>query len=120
MNVANTEQENGEAASERRVHRAFLAGRRRNDALFDIWSLVHLATGIILGWVMDPFVALLIMVVWEPLEILVLSPFLARFNILFGHESLRNSLSDILFNAIGVATGFWGLTALWAPPFHLF
>ena len=69
---------------------------------------------------MAPFVALLIMTIWEPVEILVLSPFLARFGILFGHESLRNSLSDIAFNCAGVALGYWGLTALWDPPFHLF
>jgi hypothetical protein len=93
---------------------------RRNDALFDVWSLVHLATGILGGWLVDPFVALLAMVLWEPLEILVLSPFLGRRGILFGHESLRNSLSDIFFDGLGVAIGFWGLTMLWEPPFHWF
>ncbi|HUR25777.1 MAG TPA: hypothetical protein VM327_07180 [Candidatus Thermoplasmatota archaeon] len=102
------------------AHREFLARHRRNDALFDIWSLVHLATGIAMAWVMAPFVALLIMVLWEPLEILVLSPFLARFGILFGHESLRNSLSDIVFDCVGVALGVWVLTPLAAPPFHWF
>jgi hypothetical protein len=93
---------------------------RRNDRLFDLWSLVHLATGILGGWVVNPFVALLVMVLWEPLEILVLSPFLGRRGILFGHESLRNSLSDIFFDGIGVAIGYWGLTRFWAPPFHWF
>lgn len=93
---------------------------RRNDALVDIWSLVHLVTGILGGWLVDPFIALLVMVLWEPLEILVLSPFLGRRGILFGHESLRNSLSDIAFDGLGVAIGWWGLTALWDPPFHLF
>lgn len=102
------------------AHREFLARHRRNDALFDLWSIVHLVTGIALGWVMDPFVALLAMVLWEPLEILVLSPLLARWNILFGHESLRNSLSDIAFDGAGVALGYWVLTPLVAPPFHLF
>lgn len=101
-------------------HREFLAKHRRNDALVDIWSLVHVATGIVLGWIMSPFVALLIMTLWEPIEILVLSPFLARFGILFGHESLRNSLSDIVFNCIGISLGYWGLSALADPPFHLF
>ena len=100
--------------------REFLAKHRRNDALFDVWSLVHVVTGIAMGWVMAPFVALLLMVLWEPLEILVLSPFLARYHILFGHESLRNSLSDIVFDVMGVALGYWGLTALWDPPFHWF
>lgn len=102
------------------AHHEFLAKHRRNTALFDVWSLVHLVTGIGCGWLMDPFIGLLILVLWEPLEILVLSPFLARFQILFGHESLRNSLSDIFFDGLGVALGFWGLRALWDPPFMLF
>ncbi|MEK6974882.1 MAG: hypothetical protein AABY18_00905 [Candidatus Thermoplasmatota archaeon] len=99
--------------------REFLAKHRRNNALFDIWSLVHLVTGVGAGWLMDPFVGLLILVLWEPLEILVLSPFLARFGILFGHESLKNSLSDIAFDSLGVALGYWGLRALATPPFTL-
>jgi hypothetical protein len=99
--------------------RDFLAKHRRNTALFDVWSLVHLVTGLAVGWLMDPFVGLLIMVLWEPLEILVLSPILARYEILFGHESLRNSLSDIFFDGVGVAAGYWGLRALLDPPFHL-
>lgn len=101
-------------------HHEFLAKHRRNDALYDLWSLVHLLTGIAMGWVMAPFVALLAMVLWEPLEILILSPFLARFGILFGHESLRNSLSDIFFDCVGVALGYWVLRAVVDPPFVLF
>ena len=101
-------------------HHDFLAKHRRNTAFFDIWSLVHVVTGIAMGWLMDPFVALLIMVLWEPLEILVLSPLMARFGMLFGHESLKNSMSDVLFDAIEVALGYWGLTALFDPPFVLF
>lgn len=102
------------------AHHDFLARHRRNTALFDIWSLVHLVTGIGVGWVMDPFVGMLAMTLWEPLEILVLSPFLARYGILFGHESLRNSLSDIVFNSFGIALGYWGLTAITPPPFRWF
>ncbi|MDB5170868.1 MAG: hypothetical protein JWO35_562 [Candidatus Saccharibacteria bacterium] len=93
---------------------------KRNDALFDPWSIVHLCTGVALGWVMDPFFALSLMILWEPLEIFVLSPFLARFDIVFGHETLRNSLSDIVFDAMGVGLGAWALTALATPPFNLF
>jgi len=92
----------------------------RNNKLYDHWSLVHLTTGIVLGWIMDPFIALALMVLWEPLEILVLSPLLARRGIIFGHETIRNSLSDIVFNVIGVALGAGALTALAVPPFHLF
>jgi hypothetical protein len=104
----------------RPAHREFLARHRRNNSLFDIWSLVHLVTGMLMAWVMAPFVALLILVLWEPLEILVLSPFFARFGILFGHESLKNSLSDIVFDCLGVALGVWVLTPLFDPPFHWF
>ena len=98
----------------KRVHRP------RNDLLFDIWSIVHVATGILMAWVMPPFVALLIMVLWEPLEILILSPLLAKVGITFGHETLRNSLSDIFFDCVGVALGYWVLTPLYDPPFHWF
>jgi CBS domain containing-hemolysin-like protein len=104
----------------KRTAREFLQARPRNDRFFDIWSLGHLTLGIVGGWVMDPLVALLALVVWEPLEILVLSPFLARFGIEFGHETLRNSLSDIAFDSLGIAIGFWGLTAIADPPFHWF
>ena len=91
----------------------------RNNQLVDIWSLVHLGTGILLGWIMSPIVAIIIMILWEPLEILVLSPILSRFGILFGYETIVNSLSDILFNCAGVSIGFWLLTMLLQPPFHL-
>lgn len=93
--------------------------RRRNQAVFDIWSIIHLATGILLGWVMSPFIALLLMVLWEPLEVLVLSPLLAKRNIIFGRESLQNSLSDIFFDALGVGLGYWLLANLFSPPFYL-
>lgn len=93
---------------------------KRNDTLFDYWSIVHLLTGVALGWVMSPFVALVIMVLWEPLEILVLSPILAKFGIIFGYESLRNSLSDIFFDTFGVIIGWYILGAIIEPPFFLF
>jgi hypothetical protein len=92
----------------------------RNNNLFDTWSLVHLVSGIIAGWIMPPFIALSILVLWEPFEILVLSPFLARFNIVFGHETLRNSLSDIVFDFFGVVIGAALLAKIISPPFFLF
>jgi hypothetical protein len=95
-------------------------GKRRNDALFDIWSIVHFVNGVTLGWLLSPFVALAILVLWEPLEIFILSPILAKFGIEFGYETLRNSLSDILFDVAGVAVGYWILTYYLPPPFHLF
>src|SRR5664279_1690976 len=97
-----------------------LGARRRNNAYYDTWSIVHLFTGVVLGWLMSPFIALVVMVLWEPLEILILSPILARIGIDFGYETLRNSLSDIVFDTVGVALGYWVLTALVSPPFHLF
>jgi hypothetical protein len=92
----------------------------RNDSWFDIWSAGHLTLGIAMGWLMDPFVALFLLVVWEPFEVLLLSPWLAKRGIEFGRETLRNSLSDIFFDAIGVAGGFWALTPWLPPPFRLF
>ncbi len=93
---------------------------KRNDTLFDTWSIVHLLTGVGLGWVMSPFIALVIMVLWEPLEILILSPILAKSGIIFGYESLRNSLSDIFFDTIGVIIGWYIIGSIIEPPFFLF
>jgi hypothetical protein len=97
-----------------------VAKPRRNESLFDIWSIIHMSTGIFLGWIINPFIALSLMILWEPFEILILSPFLDRFGIVFGYESLRNSLSDIFFDVVGVALGTWALTSIVEPPFYLF
>lgn len=94
--------------------------RRRNDSLFDSWSVVHVFSGVLFGWIMDPFVALVILTLWEPLEILVISPILAKYGIVFGHEALRNSLSDIVFNIIGLLIGIYLLREFAPPPFYLF
>lgn len=93
---------------------------KRNDSLFDAWSIAHLVSGIGFGWVMPPLIALSLLVLWEPLENLVLSPFLARFNIIFGYETIRNSLSDIVFDTAGVLIAVYLLLPVAAPPFHLF
>ena len=93
---------------------------RRNDALFDIWSLTHLAWAAILAWVMNPVIALSIMVLWEPIEVLILSPWFASKGIEFGYESLRNSLSDIAFDVLGVLLGMYLLAHYFEPPFYLF
>jgi len=92
----------------------------RNNSLVDGWSFVHMGSGIILGWIMPPFVAMALLIAWEPFEILVLSPILAKFGIVFGHETLRNSLSDIVFDAVGVLAGALLLAALVTPPLLLF
>jgi hypothetical protein len=92
---------------------------KRNDSLFDNWSIVHLCTGIAMGWVLSPFVALVLMVLWEPLEIFVLSPILARYGIIFGYETLRNSLSDIFFDTMGIIIGAYIIGSIFEPPFFL-
>jgi hypothetical protein len=93
---------------------------KRNDALYDWWSLVHLSSGIGFGWIMSPFWAMVILVLWEPLENFVLSPIFAKYGITFGYETIRNSLSDIFFDTIGVLLATYVLSKLIAPPFHLF
>lgn len=91
----------------------------RNNKLYDKWSLMHFTTGIVFGWVLSPVIAIVVMALWEPLETLILSPILARYDIDFGFEALRNSLSDIVFDIVGVAVGYYAITALISPPFHL-
>lgn len=102
------------------TNNANTTGKHRNDSLFDAWSIVHFLTGLMMGWTITPVVALALMVLWEPLEIFILSPILARINIEFGYETLRNSLSDIFFDTVGVLLGAYVLTWLVMPPFHLF
>lgn len=95
--------------------------QHRNDTLMDIWSWAHFASGVVLGWIMVPFWALTLLIAWEPIEILILSPLLWKyFDLEFGYETLRNSLSDILFDAAGVAVGAFLLRLLIEPPFILF
>ncbi len=94
--------------------------RQRNNSWFDWWSVTHFIWGVLLGWIMIPFWALFILIAWEPLEIFVISPLVHKaLGKEFGYETLRNSLSDILFDAAGVAAGAYLLRALVEPPFIL-
>lgn len=86
----------------------------RNGALYDKWTNVHLLTGVLMGWSMSPFIALSIMVIWEPVEIFIISPIVARWGIVFGYESIQNSLSDIVADTIGVSIGAY-ILAVHAP-----
>ncbi|MDZ7786401.1 MAG: hypothetical protein U5L95_04750 [Candidatus Saccharibacteria bacterium] len=87
------------------------SGKRRNDALVDVWSVVHFAVAAGLAVFIGPPLALLVTLLWEPVEILVLSPLLGKFGIDFGHESLQNSLSDIVFNVLGILFAIYALGA---------
>lgn len=91
--------------------------RPRNGRLVDAWSFVHLAKCAALALALGPALAFLVALAWEPLEVLVLSPLLARRGVDFGHESLRNSLADVAFNAAGVGVGAAVLAlAGWTAP----
>lgn len=99
------------------VRRALESYRPRNPKLVDVWSFVHLATCAAMTFVVGPAVSFLVALAWEPLEVLVLSPLFAKRGIDFGHESLRNSLSDVAFNAAAALVGWGAMTALaWVPP----
>lgn len=95
-------------------------GIRRNNAMFDIWSLVHCLTGVLMGWIMPPQTALLLMVLWEPLEILIISPIVGRRGVVFGYETLKNSVSDIAADSLGIIIGMFWLAEYFEPPIHLF
>lgn len=91
-----------------------LEEHRRNERWLDLWTLTHVAWGAVLPFAMPPYWALVVMVLWEPFEVLFLCPFLARFGIKFGHESLRNSLMDIVADVAGVTFGAYVLVPLFA------
>ncbi len=74
----------------------------RNDKLVDIWSLVHGVSSGTLAWFIGPIFALIVVTLWEPLEVFVVSPFLKKRGIIFGYESWRNSISDLAFNSLGI------------------
>lgn len=98
------------AANARRLGR-----RVRNNRLFDIWSLAHVAWGLGLGIFLGPWWAFGILVAWEPFEILLLGPWLARWGIPFGHETWRNSLSDVVFDGLGAGLAFVAVLPAWNP-----
>ncbi len=72
-----------------------------------------------MGWFINPWIALGAMIAWEPLEIFVLSPLLAKVGIEFGYETWQNSFSDIFFDILGVVVGYFLLSYLVEPPFRL-
>jgi len=61
--------------------------------------------GILFGCLLLPWLAILLLILWEPLEIFALSPLLAKRGVEFGYETWRNSLSDIFFDITGVFVG---------------
>jgi hypothetical protein len=83
--------------------------RPRNGRLVDWWSLTHVAWGIILSLLVGPFAALVLLSLWEPFEILVLSRIAAHLGVDFGHEALENSLMDLIFNVLGVLIATFGI-----------
>lgn len=92
---------------------------RIDDALVDSWSFAHVALGILLAVVLTPFWALVLLVLYEPLELLVLSPILDKRGISFANETLENSLMDIVFDTIGVLLGAYLVLPLLPKEFPL-
>jgi uncharacterized membrane protein YjgN (DUF898 family) len=70
--------------------------------LVDWWTLTHVVWAAVLTCFVGPFVAVVALTLWEPFEVLVLSQFMARKGFNFGHEDIRNSLVDLVFNILGV------------------
>jgi hypothetical protein len=79
-----------------------------NGRIIDWWSLVHLVTGVVMGAVINPFIAIALMVLYEPFEIYIIYPMMYQnFGIVFGNESWVNSMSDIVIDVIGVCIGYY-------------
>ena len=78
----------------------------RNGSLVDVWSFVHVGASALIAFLVGPLLAIVVTFAWEPLENFVISPLLGKFGILFGHETLKNSLSDLVFNAIGITMAY--------------
>jgi len=75
----------------------------RNNSIVDPWSFIHLFTSAALTLLFGPIAALVVVTLWEPVEIFVISPLVARrFGVLFGHETALNSVSDMAFNLLGI------------------
>jgi hypothetical protein len=91
-------------------------GRRvRNDHLVDGWSASHFAWGAGLAMLVGPWWSFALMVAWEPFEVFLLGPLLSRKGIAFGHETWRNSASDVVFDGAGAAAAYLVLRLLWDP-----
>ncbi len=98
---------------------SFTPPTERNARLFDRWSLVHIGWGLGLGWLLPPVIAFTLLVAWEPFEVLLLSPFLMKRGIVFGYEAWPNSVSDIVFDTVGLLMGHFGLLAILGTPQHV-
>lgn len=103
------------AATVRAANARRLGRRVRNDRLIDAWSATHALWGLGLAIVLGPWWAVGLLVAWEPFEILLLGPWLARWGVPFGHETWRNSLSDVAFDGAGVAMAFFLVLPAWDP-----
>ncbi len=77
-------------------------------------------TGVISGLLMPPLIAIALIIIWKPFEILVVSPILARCHLDFGFETLKNSVLDIMVDIGGVALGYYAVAHYIVPSFHLF
>ena len=93
---------------------------RRNDRIIDRWSAVHVLSGALLGLVLPPPAALIILIGWEPFEVFLLSPFLLKRGIVYGYEAWQNSLSDIVFDLLGFLVGYAGLASILGLHPHVF
>lgn len=88
---------------------------RRNQRLVDGWSGLHLLGGVVVALVLPPFWALVVAVLFEPVEVLVIGPVVARYDIDFGHEGVRNLAMDLVFDVAGILVGAFWLRDVLAP-----
>lgn len=74
----------------------------RNAQWFDAWSIVHFGSAAALTFLLGPLWAAAIVILWEPLELFVLSPLATRFGMSFGREAWPNVVGDLISDGLGV------------------
>ena len=89
---------------------------RSRDAYVDRWTAVHLVWGVLLAVLLPRFTALIVLVLWEPLFYLLLSPRLpgaraALAEARVGRPTLRNVLVDLVMDVAGVLLGVYVVRA---------
>lgn len=91
---------------------------RATDPYVDAWTPMHFLVGAFLGILLHEFLALILLVLWEPFVLMVLAPRIqrGRWGWIDGTQlagpTLRNVLVDLVADVTGVMVGAFLLRRL--------